>query len=146
MIERNPLIDIQLQDHLTGSGASDILISVYIEAYERNHYPLGYFITDKIGCVKLDRKQLRKIVQAEMVDSPMDYSQGWEDCNYLLIDVPSPLEIQRRLTALKETYPEYADKLQNLLKRASNKCIASNLSFRVKLGEPTVLQVKLKPE
>jgi hypothetical protein len=119
---------------------------VYLKARERNNYPVGYFVTDKDGVVTLNRNHLQRVVQAAIADAPMDYGPGWEDCDHLVIELPDPLEVRRRLKALRDTYPERADELQKLMQRASNERVASSLSFSVKMGEPSKIQVKLEPK
>jgi hypothetical protein len=139
--KERPLISIHLKTDGARRRAAGILVCLYIEARERNNYPLGYFISDKDSRVALERKQIRSLVESAIADAPMDYAPDWESSGFLIVEIPDSAELHRRFKALRGTYPDSATELQELMQQASNENIPPNLSFRIRLGEPAELHI-----
>jgi hypothetical protein len=140
---------IRIVSRKTKQGVENLLFYVLILAERKNDYALGPFLTDRRGEVTLSKEQVLQAIQKAQQEFAMDYADDLEQCKDLIsVIIDNKDVLHERLNRLNKYYPEAAERLRTLLKKAANSNVKSiEKEIEITLSTESVeIEVELVPK
>jgi len=87
----------------------------------KNDFPLGFFLTDANGVIRLKHEELLSKIAKAKAEAPMDYEGTLDDCSGIEIVIDSTEALYKRIQILKLFYPENAIEIEKRAQKSCNK-------------------------
>lgn len=112
---------ITLRFKCVGANVLGILVFVVLISRKKNNFSVGPLLVDQNGEIILRAERLRKFIEEEKHEYPMDYDGGLEDCRGFELIVESEESLWHRADRLRKYYPKAADELEKKIRECNNK-------------------------
>jgi hypothetical protein len=104
-----------------GKVIQKLLVFLLVKSPFKNDFPLGFFLTDSDGVIRLSREEILSKIERAKEDSPMDYDGDLDECNGLEVVIDSAEALDARIQYLKRFYPANAEEIQRHADLSCNK-------------------------